>query len=159
MLGKFRTPSLRYTKYTAPFMHNGAIASLSDVVDFYDRGGVSADGRTTDFPQTKSPLIKPLGLSEQEKNRTYSRSLMLSPEKKITMEYPKIPEYQPLFSEEELAEVKKMIFGKDKSSKKRKRSRTPQMHDVAPRILDVQRCHGWCGEHHANYAVSGHSAS
>lgn len=106
MLGKFRTPSLRYTKYTAPFMHNGAIASLSDVVDFYDRGGVSADGRTTDFPQTKSPLIKPLGLSEQEKQDLLAFLDAFSGEK-ITMEYPKVPEYQPLFSEEELAEVKK----------------------------------------------------
>ncbi|MFA0173337.1 cytochrome-c peroxidase, partial [Vibrio splendidus] len=47
MLGKFRTPSLRYTKYTAPYMHNGTIPTLEAVIDFYDRGGVADDGRTT----------------------------------------------------------------------------------------------------------------
>ena len=66
--GKFRTPSLRYTKYTAPFMHNGTLATLADVVDFYNRGGFDAEGRTTDFPDNKSELIKPLGLTDAEKD-------------------------------------------------------------------------------------------
>ncbi|MGD8170788.1 cytochrome-c peroxidase [Vibrio sp. TRT 21S02] len=106
MKGKFRTPSIRYTKYTAPYMHNGTIATLADVVDFYDRGGIAKDGRTTDFPQTKSPLIQPLGLTAEEKQDLLAFIDAFSGER-ITMDYPKLPEYQRLFSEEELAEVKK----------------------------------------------------
>ncbi|MBC8269698.1 MAG: cytochrome-c peroxidase, partial [Rhodospirillaceae bacterium] len=37
--GKFRTPSLRYTLYTAPFMHNGSFFDLTEVVEFYNAGG------------------------------------------------------------------------------------------------------------------------
>ncbi|MGF1776094.1 cytochrome-c peroxidase [Vibrio nomapromontoriensis] len=106
MKGKFRTPSLRYTLYTAPYMHNGTIATLADVIDFYDRGGIANDGRTTDFPETKSSLIQPLGLSTQEKQNLLAFLQAFSGEK-ITMDYPTLPEYQRLFSEEELAEVKK----------------------------------------------------
>ncbi|MGF1718671.1 cytochrome-c peroxidase [Vibrio kyushuensis] len=106
MKGKFRTPSIRYTKYTAPFMHNGTIATLSDVVDFYDRGGVAADGRSTDFPQTKSPLVTPLGLSAEEKLDLLAFLDAFSGEK-LVMDYPVIPEDKRLFSEEELMEVKK----------------------------------------------------
>ncbi|HEX7519224.1 MAG TPA: hypothetical protein VF325_02995, partial [Candidatus Deferrimicrobium sp.] len=44
---------------TAPYMHNGSLATLDDVIDFFDRGG-------GDDPK-KSPLLKPLGLSREEK--------------------------------------------------------------------------------------------
>ncbi|WP_445329521.1 cytochrome-c peroxidase [Vibrio sp. L3-7] len=106
MLGKFRTPSLRYTKYTAPYMHNGTIPTLEAVIDFYDRGGVANDGRTTGFPQTKSVLIQPLGLTEQDKKNLLSFVEAFSGEQ-ISIDEPKIPEYQPLFTKEELAGVKK----------------------------------------------------
>jgi cytochrome c peroxidase len=106
MLGKFRTPSLRYTKYTAPYMHNGTIPTLEAVIDFYDRGGVADDGRTTGFPQTKSVLIQPLGLTEQDKKNLLSFVEAFSGEQ-ISIDEPKIPEYQPLFTKEELAGVKK----------------------------------------------------
>ena len=106
MKGTFRTPSLRYTKYTAPYMHNGAIATLEEVVDFYNRGGVAADGRSTGFPKTKSAKIKPLGLSDKEKADLLAFLDAFSGER-IVMEYPQIPPYQRLFSEEELAEAKK----------------------------------------------------
>jgi len=55
----FATPPLREVASTAPYMHNGALATLTDVIDFYDRGG-------GDDPK-KSPLLKPLGLSKNEK--------------------------------------------------------------------------------------------
>ncbi|TVU69348.1 cytochrome-c peroxidase [Vibrio tasmaniensis] len=106
MLGKFRTPSLRYTKYTAPYMHNGTIPTLEAVIDFYDRGGVADDGRTTGFPQTKSVLIQPLGLTEQDKKNLLSFVEAFSGEQ-ISIDEPKIPEYQPLFTKEELTGVKK----------------------------------------------------
>ena len=60
-LGKFRVPSLRYAKYTYPYMHNGMIETLRDVVLFYNQGGGE-----NEFSATKSPLVKPLGLSDAE---------------------------------------------------------------------------------------------
>jgi len=38
-LGAFKTPTLREVEHTAPYMHDGSLATLRDVVDFYDRGG------------------------------------------------------------------------------------------------------------------------
>jgi cytochrome c peroxidase len=37
--GAFRTPTLREIARTAPYMHNGTVATLEEVVEFYDRGG------------------------------------------------------------------------------------------------------------------------
>ncbi len=99
--GKFRTPSLRYTMYTPPYMHNGSFYTLEEVVDFYNRGGVDEEGRTTDFPETKSPLIKPLGLSDAEKEDLAAFLESFSGEE-ILMEKPRLPKYAPLFSEAEL---------------------------------------------------------
>ncbi len=55
---RYRTPSLRNVALTAPYMHDGSLKSLRDVLAFYDRGGV--DNEVLD------PLIRPLGLSESE---------------------------------------------------------------------------------------------
>ena len=104
--GKFRTPPLRYTKYTAPYMHNGAFYTFEEVVDFYDRGGKTEDGLTTDFPQTKSALIQPLHLSDSEKEDLVAFLDAFSG-KEIQMDKPKLPKYAPLFTEAELLEVKK----------------------------------------------------
>jgi cytochrome c peroxidase len=104
--GKFRTPSLRYTKYTAPYMHNGTIATLADVIDFYDVGGIAKDGRTTAYPKTKSNLIKPLGLTTGEKEDLLAFLESFSGNK-IEMDYPALPPYERLFSDKELQEAKK----------------------------------------------------
>ena len=56
--GLFLTPSLRDAARTAPYMHDGSIATLGDVVAFYNRGGRAN-------PNLDSRL-KPLGLSRQE---------------------------------------------------------------------------------------------
>lgn len=37
--GTFKTPTLREVAATAPYMHDGSIATLEDVVEFYDAGG------------------------------------------------------------------------------------------------------------------------
>ena len=88
--GKFRTPSLRYTKYTAPYMHNGALASLRDVVAFYNAGGGE-----NEFSQTKTGLLQPLGLTESETDDLVAFLDSLSgPE--IEMEAPDLPDYAPL---------------------------------------------------------------
>jgi len=55
----FATPPLREVARTAPYMHNGSFSSLEEVIDFFDRGGGQDPG--------KSPLLKPLGLSKEEK--------------------------------------------------------------------------------------------
>jgi len=55
----FRTPSLRNVARTAPYMHDGSLATLEEVVDFYDRGGGDVVG--------KSPLLSPLSLADDDK--------------------------------------------------------------------------------------------
>ncbi len=37
--GRFRVPSLRNVAVTAPYMHDGSVATLAEVVDIYERGG------------------------------------------------------------------------------------------------------------------------
>ena len=37
--GNFKTPTLREIACTAPYMHDGSMATLDDVIEFYDRGG------------------------------------------------------------------------------------------------------------------------
>ena len=54
----YRTPSLRNVSLTKPYMHNGSLATLKDVVDFYNRGGAQNENL--------DPLIKPLHLTEPE---------------------------------------------------------------------------------------------
>ena len=55
----FKTPTLRDVADRGPYMHDGSLTSLSDVIDLYDRGGIDRPSR--------SPAIKPLGLTESEK--------------------------------------------------------------------------------------------
>ncbi|TMM04274.1 MAG: cytochrome C peroxidase [Actinobacteria bacterium] len=58
--GSFKTPGLRNVALTAPFFHNGGQMTLSQVVDFYSRGG--------DFNAATGPNeIAPLGLSQTDK--------------------------------------------------------------------------------------------
>ncbi|WP_068310181.1 cytochrome-c peroxidase [Polycladidibacter hongkongensis] len=89
-LGKFRVPSLRYTKYTAPYMHNGMLATLEEVIEFYNQGGGA-----NEFSQTKSSLIQPLGLTSKEKADLLAFLNSLSGER-ITMEEPELPPYAVL---------------------------------------------------------------
>lgn len=56
---EFKTPSLRQAALTGPYMHDGRFATLSEVVDFFDRGGDRATGR--------DPAVRPLGLSVAER--------------------------------------------------------------------------------------------
>lgn len=59
----FKTPGLRNVARTAPYMHNGSFATLEQVLDFYNRGGLEGIGLALPN-QTLSP--EPLKLSEQE---------------------------------------------------------------------------------------------
>lgn len=82
--GRFRTPSLRELRYTAPYMHNGVFEVLEEVIDFYDRGG-------GDDPN-KSPLLKPLNLSDEEKEALLEFLDSLSGDE-ILVDPPKLPDY------------------------------------------------------------------
>ena len=55
----FKTPSLRNVAHSAPYMHDGSLATLEDVVDFYDHGGGDAPD--------KSKAVSALGLGADRK--------------------------------------------------------------------------------------------
>ena len=81
--GAFKTPTLRSVIESAPYMHDGAFNTLEEVVDFYDQGGNAN-------PQL-SALIKPLGLSPNEKTELISFLKALTGEP-IPFEFPALPE-------------------------------------------------------------------
>lgn len=56
----FRTPSLRNVALTAPYMHDGSLATLDDVLDHYARGGWPADAQ-------QDASIRPLALDADER--------------------------------------------------------------------------------------------
>ncbi|MCH7811295.1 MAG: c-type cytochrome [Chloroflexi bacterium] len=55
-IGQFRTPSLLGVADTAPYMHNGMIATLEDVIQFYNAGGGA----------NAEAVLQPLGLTDAE---------------------------------------------------------------------------------------------
>lgn len=57
--GAFKTPTLREIARTAPYMHDGSIATLEEVVDYYDKGGVAN--------KNLDERMKPLKLSAGDK--------------------------------------------------------------------------------------------
>ena len=70
-MGRFRAPTLRNIALTAPYMHDGSLATLEEVIEHYARGGrliaegpLAGDGR--DSPR-KSGLIRGFDLDERGK--------------------------------------------------------------------------------------------
>ncbi len=63
--GAFRTPSLRNVELTAPYMHNGRLSSLQEVVEFYDRAGDIP--RHRDYNPDKHPEIVDLDMTIDDK--------------------------------------------------------------------------------------------
>ncbi len=64
-VGAFKTPTLRNVELTQPYMHDGSLETLEDVVDFYNNGGrEQPDDPIDDF---QSGGIRPLDLSDQQK--------------------------------------------------------------------------------------------
>ena len=71
--GEFKVPSLRNLKLTAPYMHNGSLATLRDVVRHYselDEDRLHGDGER---------ILKPLRLSEEESGDLVAFLESLSP--------------------------------------------------------------------------------
>ncbi len=58
-IGKYKTPTLRNISLTAPYMHDGSMKTLEEVVDYYDKGG--------DKNRFIDPAIYPLHFTKQEK--------------------------------------------------------------------------------------------
>jgi cytochrome c peroxidase len=70
-MGKFRAPTLRNIAVTAPYMHDGSIASLEEVIDFYAAAGRNitvgpnaGDGRSNPF---KDSLVDGFSITPSEK--------------------------------------------------------------------------------------------
>ncbi len=87
-VGKFITPTLRELKYTAPYMHNGTIGTLSGVVEFYSGGGGHDD------PLPNELKVLDLSSAEQKELVAFLESLSSSEmpfgemSVKVSQEYP-----------------------------------------------------------------------
>lgn len=71
-MGKFRPPTLRNIALTAPYMHDGSVATLEEVIRLYERGGRlikegpnAGDGRKNKY---KSGFLAGFKLTDQERN-------------------------------------------------------------------------------------------
>lgn len=81
--GAFKTPTLRSITETSPYMHDGAFKTLEEVLEFMNEGG----GRNPNV----SPLMKPLGLTPEEKADllAFLRALTGEP---LTFTMPQLPQ-------------------------------------------------------------------
>jgi len=65
-IGAFKTPTLRNVELTAPYMHDGSLKTLKEVMVHYNNGGVNKTGeRVNDF---LSGGIRPLNLTDPQLN-------------------------------------------------------------------------------------------
>lgn len=70
--GAFKVPTLREVANTYPYMHDGSLKTLREVIDYYDGGGIPNSNL--------NPLMKPLHLSESDKQALESFLKALSGE-------------------------------------------------------------------------------
>ncbi len=76
----FRTPTLREISKTAPYMHNGVFRTLDEVIEFFNDGG--GKGNT---------VLKPLGLSAEEKKTLKAFLSEALTGEEINIKYPEVP--------------------------------------------------------------------
>lgn len=83
--GSFKTPTLREIARTAPYMHDGSLKTLEEVVDYYNKGGVKN-------PQLDEQIF-PLNLTDQEKKDlvVFMKEALSSPDYP-DIQPPKLPE-------------------------------------------------------------------
>jgi cytochrome c peroxidase len=62
--GKFKVPTLRNIALTAPYMHDGSLATLEEVIEHYNSGGHPS--------ATKSNFVGPMNLTEEEKTSLFN---------------------------------------------------------------------------------------
>ncbi len=65
-IGAFKTPGLRNVAVTAPYMHDGSLTTLDEVVEFYNLGGRLDENEPINNFQSGG--IRPLNLSDEQKN-------------------------------------------------------------------------------------------
>jgi cytochrome c peroxidase len=87
-MGKFKAPTLRNIAITAPYMHDGSIATLSEVLDHYAAGGRTIEsgpyaGAGSESP-LQSDLIRGFELSEEERTHVLDFLESLTDEEFIT---------------------------------------------------------------------------
>ena len=63
-IGTFKTPTIRNSAKTAPYMHNGAFQTLEQVIEFYNKGGGAGLGL---YSRYQTLPEKPLNLTTREK--------------------------------------------------------------------------------------------
>lgn len=74
--GKFKAPTLRNIELTAPYMHDGSIDTLDNVVEHYKRGGRNVTGKGVSFDgdgalnSKKNPLVKNFTASFTSQDKT-----------------------------------------------------------------------------------------
>ena len=86
--GAFKVPTLRNIALTAPYMHNGAFATLSEVIDFYSAGGGGVHGQ--EFANLDDK-IRPFELTGTEKQDLIAFLHALTDESQL----PEVPETVP----------------------------------------------------------------
>lgn len=70
--GAFKVPTLREVEHTGPYMHDGSLKTLDEVIDYYDKGGIKNNNL--------HPLMRPLNLSTEDKKALMSFLKSLSGE-------------------------------------------------------------------------------
>jgi cytochrome c peroxidase len=97
--GRFKPPSLRNIALTAPYMHDGSVATLEEVLEHYARGGrlieegpLVGDGALN---PNKSPLLNGFAMTEREKQDLLAFLRALTDESLLTN-----PAYSDPFTED-----------------------------------------------------------
>lgn len=67
--GAFKTPALRNVALTAPYMHDGSLKTIDEVIDFYVTGGKTALGRRMPGAANPhlDPKLKPISLNADDR--------------------------------------------------------------------------------------------
>ncbi len=102
-LGQFRAPTLRNVELTSPYMHNGSISTLRDVMEFYNKRDVEPKRwGPTHYPQTVNHEdMGDLGLTDQQVAdlvalmSAFTDRSLLEEEVKLGAAFPKAPPTVP----------------------------------------------------------------
>ncbi len=87
-MGRFKAPTLRNLRFTAPYMHDGSVATLDAVIDNYEAGGrdvhsgkFAGDGRANPY---KNAFVKGFQLTPEERAELVAFLMSLTDEKFVT---------------------------------------------------------------------------
>jgi cytochrome c peroxidase len=102
----FKTPGLRELAWTAPYMHDGSLATLDDVVRHYERGGILRPSRSSDMP-------RPFTLSGDE------RAALVAFLENLSSEAPPKPSDEAWVRTQALTPVVQAVTGRTVSQRER----------------------------------------